>query len=124
MKRLIMKVGIASAVALLLIAVFVSPSRPAGGEFLYWASHTVKTGSIRTCYDFANDVMRQQNFRSIRRSASEVTGSSGRSYAAITCIATKPEATAVVMVVGSDRNETSKVREILTKKIAGIVRFD
>ncbi len=124
MKRSIMKVGIASATALLLIAFFVSPSRPAGGTFLYWASHTVKTDSIRTCYDFANDVLRQQNFQNIRRSESEVTGSSGGSYAAITCIATKPQATAVVMVVGSDGNETAKIRENLSKKIAGIVRFD
>ncbi len=124
MKGLIMKVGLASAVALLLIAVFVSPSRPAGGCYLYWASHTVKTGSIRTCYDFANDVMRRQNFQNIRRSASEVTGSSGGSYGAITCIATKPQATAIVMVVGSDANETSNIRENLSKKIAGIVRFD
>ena len=123
MKKLIIKAGIAGAVALLFITVFVNPSLP-GGSFLYWASQPVKTGSIRTCYDFANDVMRQQNFQNIRRSASEVTGSSGGTFAAITCIATKPQATAVVMAVGGDGKETSKVRDNLKKKIAGIMRFD
>ena len=124
MKRLkMMKLGLASVVALLFITVLVSPSR-SGGNFLYWASQPVKSGSIKTCYDFANDVMRQEHFQNIRRSANEVAGISGGTYAAITCVATKPQATAMVMVVGDDGNQTSKVRDTLKKKIAGIIRFD
>jgi hypothetical protein len=124
MKGLTTKVGIAGLVTLLSLGIFVSPSSPEGGSFLYWASHAVKTDSIRTCYDFANDAMRLQNFQKIRRSANEVTGSSGGTYAAVTCIATKPQVTAVVMVVGSNGNEASRVRDNLIKKISGIVRFD
>ena len=124
MEGLVTKVGIATAIAILLGAVFVSPSNTAGGTFLYWASPQVKTGSIRTCYNFANDVMQRQNFQNIRRSGSEVTGSSGSTYAAITCIGTTPRATAVVMVVGSDGQETARIRDTLRNKIAGIVQID
>jgi len=124
MKGLVTKIGLATATAILLAVVFVPPADTAGGSFLYWAAPQVKTSSINTCYAFASDAMRHQNFQNIRRSGSEVTGSSGSTYAAITCIGTTPRATAVVMVVGSNGQETSQVRDNLRKKIAGIVQID
>ena len=91
---------------------------------LYWGGTLVKTGSVRTCMSFAADAMRNSGMQNIRSSASEVTGTSGRSYAAITCVATNPNATAIVMVTGEDGGETMRVRDVLRQKIAGMIKFD
>lgn len=92
--------------------------------FLQWGSTAVKTASVPSCFTFAETAMRGLNFQNIRRSQAEVTGSSGGTYAAVTCIATAPRATAVVMVVGDNGPETARVRDSLRSKIAGIIRFD
>ncbi len=103
---------------------FLSTAKTAQAAFLYWGSTAVKTASTGTCFDFAYNTMRNLNFQNIRRSQSEVAGSSGGSYAAITCVATAPSATAMIMVVGDDGGETARVRDDLRNKIAGIIRFD
>ncbi|PSB20696.1 hypothetical protein C7B65_07315 [Phormidesmis priestleyi ULC007] len=103
---------------------FLSTAKTAQAAYLYWGSTAVKTASTKTCFDFAYDTMRNLNFQNIRRSQNEVAGSSGGSYAAITCFATTPRATAIVMVVGDNGNETARVRDDLRNKIAGIIRFD
>ena len=103
---------------------FLSSAKTAQAAFLYWGSTTVNTASTRTCFDFAYDTMRNLNFQNIRRSQNEVAGSSEESYAAITCVATAPRTTAIVMVVGDNGSETARVRDDLCNKIAGIIRFD
>ncbi len=68
--------------------------------------------------------MRGLKFQNVRRSQNEVAGTSGGTYAAITCVATTPRATAIVMVAGNDASETARVRDSLRQKVAAIVRFD
>lgn len=115
----------ATSVALSLAGLcFLSTAKAAQAAYLYWGSTVVKTASTKTCFDFAYDSLRSLNFQNIRRSQNEVAGSSGGSYAAITCVATNPRATAMVMVIGEDGGETARVRDNLRNKIAGIIRFD
>ncbi len=124
MKKFAATAALASLFALIISAVYAIPSRGAGGNYLYWGTTPVKNASLNVCYDFANDSMRHQNFSNIRRSGSEVTGSRGGAYAAITCIGTAPRATAVVMVVGGDANETARARDDLRSQVARMIRFD
>ena len=65
--------------------------------------------------------MRSQGFQNIRHSPSEVTGWSGGTYAAITCVGTSPRATAVVATVGGNNNEAARLRDLLREKIHGII---
>lgn len=124
MRWIITRAAIASISVILVGVISAPPSQTAAGNFLYWAKTPVKTGSMNTCYDIANDAMRQLNFQNVRRSSIEVAGSSGGTYAAITCIGTTPRVTAVVMVVGGNANETLQVRDRLRDKVASIIRFD
>ncbi len=124
MKKFAAKAAFASLFALIISAAFAIPSHSAGGNYLYWGSTPVKTSALNVCYEFAETAMRGQNFRNIRRSGSEVTGSRGGAYAAITCIGTAPRATAVVMAVGGDGNETARARDDLRTQVARIIRFD
>jgi hypothetical protein len=117
-------IGMAGVTLSLIGVSFLSTAKTAQAAYLYWGSTAVKTASTKTCFDFAYDTMRNLNFQNIRRSQNEVAGSSGGSYAAITCVATAPRTTAMVMVVGDNGNETARVRDDLRNKIAGIIRFD
>jgi hypothetical protein len=99
-------------------------SGPALAVSLYWASTAVKTASIKECLGFADTAMRGLNFQKVRRSQNEVAGTSGGTYAAVTCVGTAPRATAIVMVAGNDGGETARVRDSLRQKVAAIVRFD
>jgi hypothetical protein len=103
---------------------FLVMSGTAQAAYLYWASTPVKSVSVSTCFDFAYSVMQSQNLQGIRRTQSEVAGSSGSMYASITCIKTPKRATAVVMVAGDDGNETIRLRDSLRNQISQIVRFD
>ncbi|XGV97067.1 MAG: hypothetical protein ACAF41_30645 [Leptolyngbya sp. BL-A-14] len=118
------KIGTVSVALSLAGLSFLPTAKAAQAAYLYWGSTAVKTDSVRTCFAFAYDAMRNLNFQNIRRSQNEVAGSSGGTYASITCIATNPRATAIVMVVGEDGSETARVRDDLRTKIAGIIRFD
>jgi len=91
---------------------------------LYWVETPVKTGSYSACIAFAGDAMRLSNVQNIRRLPNEVAGTSGNSYAAITCVGTRPNATAIVMVAGENGVEAMRLRDTLRAKIAGIIRFD
>ncbi len=124
MQKSLRKVGLVGITLSLIGVSFLSTAKATQASFLYWGSTGVKTASTKTCFDFAYTAMQSLNFQNIRRSQNEVAGSSGRSYAAITCFATTPRATAIVMVVGEDGGETARVRDDLSKKIAGIIRFD
>jgi hypothetical protein len=91
---------------------------------LYWGATPVKTNSVANCLGFAETAMRNLSFQNIRKSQNEVAGTSGGTYAAVTCFATTPRATAVVMVAGTDAGETARVRDNLRQKVAAIIRFD
>jgi hypothetical protein len=85
--------------ALLAIGVFAAQNA-ASAAYLYWTATAVQTGSVSTCFSFAQGAMTQSGVQNVRRSESEVTGSSGGTYVAVTCIGTMPRATAVIMAVG------------------------
>ncbi|MBI4527394.1 MAG: hypothetical protein HY695_26675 [Deltaproteobacteria bacterium] len=102
----------------------LSIAQTAQAVSLYWGSTAVKTASVANCLGFAETAMRSLNFKNIRRSQNEVAGASGGTYAAVTCFATTPRATAIVMVAGNDAGETARVRDTLRQKVAAIVRFD
>lgn len=124
-RRLTAAAGLVAVVVALLISADALSSAPAAqGSVLYWASPTVRTASLSICYEFAEDVMRRQNFQRVNRTRSEVTGHRGQSYAAITCIGTAPRATAVVMVVGSSGPDAVRARDDLRTAISRITRID
>jgi hypothetical protein len=107
------------------VAVFVGLAlQSAQAASLYWASTPVKTSSVRTCIAFAGDAMRLTNMQNIRRQPNEVAGTTGGTYAAITCLATGSRATAMVMTAGDNGAETQRVRDMLRAKIAGMTNFD
>lgn len=68
--------------------------------------------------------MERLHFQNIRVSTTEVVGSIGNVYAAVTCIETTPNITAVVMVIGNNDTETSKARDELSKDIASWTPID
>jgi hypothetical protein len=103
---------------------FLSIPDKAHSAFLYWASTPLKTASVKIGYSFAYDAMRDLNFQNIRQSPMEVTGSRGSVYAAITCIRTTPQVTAIVMVVGDNAGEALRARNDLRDRIKIIQRID
>ena len=121
MKELLKKI---QAVSIGAILVFLSTPNNASAAYLYWGSPRVRTVSVQTCFSFANDTMRSLNFQNIRRSGNEVAGTRGSSYAAITCLGTNPNATAMVMVVGDNDDEVANTRNNLSDKISGITCFE
>ena len=121
MNKLLVKMGMAAA---LLATAAVALPGTASGAALYWSSTAVNTNSVRTCFSFAGDAMRNLHFQNIRRSPSEVAGSAPGVYAAITCIGTAPRVTAVVMATGDNGGAVAQTRDALRNKIAGIVNFD
>jgi len=96
----------------------------ADGLFLYWGSIPLHTGSVPTGYEFAKLALSEENAQDIRTTPNEVTGHIGGTYISITCIATAPRVTAVVMVVGADGVETAHVRDAVDNDIGGIIAID
>jgi hypothetical protein len=105
-------------------AMVALPATSACAVSLYWGDTPVKTGSFATCISFAGDAMRLANVQNIRKLPNEVAGTLGNNYAAITCVGTSPNATAIVMVAGENGVETMRLRDTLKAKIAGMIRFD
>ena len=68
--------------------------------------------------------MRLSNVQNIRKLPNEVAGTIGNNYAAITCVGTSRQATAIIMVAGENAAETTRLRDTLRAKIAGMIRFD
>jgi hypothetical protein len=124
MKMFLMKLRMASITATVIGITFLLMAGTARAAFLYWGSTAVKTASVGNCLGFAQNAMHNLNFQNVRRSQNEVAGTSGGTYAAITCFATTPRATAIVMVVGDDGGETARVRDSLRTKIAAITPID
>jgi hypothetical protein len=124
MKDLLRATNQFAAAGLFFAGTCLSLPTNASAAFLYWGSPKVHTASLNACFGFANNAMQDSGFKNIRRTSVEVTGVSGNSYAAVTCLQTSPQATAIVMAVGEDGNEVAHVRDTLSAKIAAIVCFD
>ena len=118
------KTRVAGITAIVVGAVLLAMATSALAVTLYWGSTAVKTASVAKCLGFAETAMHGLSFQNIRKSPNEVAGSSGGAYAAVTCFATAPRATAIVMVAGNDAGETARVRDSLRQKIAAVVSFD
>jgi len=87
-------------------------------HFLYFGTTPVFADNVPTCYSRVTAAMNGSGFSGVKQSSSEVTGSKGGVYASVTCIATAPRNTAVVMVVGGDDVETRTARDQLRDKVA------
>jgi serine/threonine protein kinase len=94
--------------------------RPVQAVSLYWVSTVVKAASLKDCVRLADKAMRALDFQDVRQSSTDVAAAGKGTYAAITCTATAPSATAIVMVAGNwDRSEdTAAVLESLRSRIA------
>lgn len=78
-----------------------------GGHHLAWGPVQTNPSGFTDCLGIAEIALR--GFQNFRRSQSEVTGLYGMNYASITCI----NNTAYVMVVGSEKNKTAEIRDVL-----------
>ena len=96
----------------------------ARADSLFWVTANLTTGSVKIGYNYAQMALRNKGAQNIRVSDVEVAGSIGRTYVAITCVGTTPRVTAVIMAVGPDANETSRVRDDVRAFITGIHQFD
>jgi hypothetical protein len=123
MKSLLKRSRTKSLLLLVVTLAALAPWNIARADFLFWATASLKTGSVKTGYSFAQTALRNQGAQNLRVSANEVAGSIGRTYVAITCIGT-PQVTAIVMAMGPDGGETSRVRDAVSNAISRIVRFD
>jgi hypothetical protein len=91
---------------------------------LYWTKTPVKSASVKTCLSFASTAMGAVGMQNIRVSSMEVAGTRGGVYAAITCFATAPRATAIAMAAGDNLADAKRLSEELQRKIAVIVIID
>jgi hypothetical protein len=92
----------------------------ARAEWLWWGRNVLETDSIQEGYELAEHALRQEKARQIRKSPDEVTGQIGETYVAITCVATTPRVTVIVMAMGPDSKETTRVRERVRKRVTGL----
>ena len=116
-------VGLAlSLVAACLVS--TRPTRAAGSTFLYWSDPRLRTGSVSNCFSFAKQTMSWKDAQGIRVIPIEVSATIGGTYAAITCIGTAPNVTAMVMVLGTNQSETMQVRDALADHIKKITIID
>jgi len=83
----------------------------AHAAYLRWASTAVKTSSLNTCFSFAHHTLSKKGYGSIHKTSSEVTGSKGGAYVAVTCIGTAPNATAMIMVMSDSDNSAVQARD-------------
>lgn len=123
MKTLLVKIRIVSITATIGGVTCLLIAGAARAASLSWGSTTAKTASVGNCLGFAKSAMQDLKFQNVRKSQDEVAGTSGGTCAAITCFATTPRATAIVMVVGEDGPETGRVRDSLRTRIAGITSY-
>lgn len=121
----LVKAGVVASIMLLLVATTPAAAPPAGCPVsLYWASARVKTAKIPPCLRFAKDTMNFFHLQNIRVSGDEVAGTTTNSYAAMTCVGTPGNATAMVMVAGSNGGEAMDLRNKLRDHVAGIICFE
>jgi hypothetical protein len=81
MKRMAKRSRTGSLLLWAVSVVVLSSWNVARADFLYWAAPTLKTGSVKTGYSFAQTALRNQGAQNLRVSANEVAGSIGRTWA-------------------------------------------
>jgi hypothetical protein len=92
--------------------------------FLRWASTKVKTNSVSNCFNMANATLTKKAYTSVHKTASEVNGTKGGVYVAITCIGTTPSATAVVMVMSDNDASAIQARDEVIQTIKTYTQID
>ena len=85
--------------------------------FLHWSSTPIDARQPAQCFAIAKDLMTKDAFTHVEQRPSEVVGNYQGTYVTITCIATRPKVTAVVMVVGLSDSKTTTVRDMLTTQL-------
>ena len=114
----------------LLVAVFVAGalaifSSPVAAAALYFDKVFVKTSSESTCFRFAADTMRLENFQGVHKNALEVAGTKDGAYVSITCVGrTNQPAVAIVMSVADSFDVAKRAADLAANRIKGIVCFD
>ena len=103
----------------LLAAVAAATTLEAGACGLRWASTGVNSNTLADCFTYAEMALQANGFQNIHKTPSEVTGTHGGAYAAITCFTTQPKHTAMIMIFGNnDATNLSNINAVRTK-IAG-----
>jgi hypothetical protein len=100
-------------------------SSPANAAALYFDKVFVKTSSERTCFRFAADTARIENFRNVHKNALEVAGEKDGAYVSITCVGRNNQpAVAIVMSVADTLAGAKHSADLAANRIKGIVCFD
>jgi hypothetical protein len=95
-------------------------STHANAAALRWQSLPILTDSVDSCFTNSELVLRGIGFTSIRRTPSEVAGSQGGVLVAITCIGTRPNPLAVVMVVSDSDTAAIDARTRVVEELRRI----
>jgi hypothetical protein len=98
---------------------------PANAAALFFEKVAVKTSSESTCLRFAADVARNQNFRNVHKSGSEVAGEKDGAYVAITCVGrVNQPAIGVIMSVAPTFDNAKQVGHFVADRMKRITCFD
>ena len=92
---------------------------------LYFDKVFVKTNSESTCFRFAGDTARLENFQNVHKNALEVAGTKNGAYVSITCVGRGNQpAVAIVMSVADTLEVAKHAADLAANRIKGIVCFD
>lgn len=92
----------------------------AHADAFHWSSIQVDTAELKHCYGMTEAAMKQTRFSEVKKAKNEVTGRYGDVYIAVTCTATKPKTTAIIMAIGNHVQETIRVRDTIRERIQGM----
>jgi hypothetical protein len=103
----------------------IALSSPANAAALYFDKVFVKTNSESTCFRFAADAARSENFRNVHKNALEVAGEKDGAYVSITCVGRNNQpAVAIVMSVADTVAAAKHSADLAANRVKGIVCFD
>ncbi|AZI42566.1 hypothetical protein EHF33_07250 [Deinococcus psychrotolerans] len=109
----------------LIAALTISLTSSADASYLYWTSTSTNAGRTNTCLSFAQSTLSYLGYQGIRVTKGlEVSGSKAGVYVAVTCIGTRPRATAMVMAVGDDGNLVNKLQAEVALRVSKVICFD
>ena len=100
------------------LVVAVLAAAPASAAYLRWTSAEVDARTTDGCFVLAETTLKRFGFQDVRYAGAEVTGQQGPTYLTITCIATRPRPTAVVMAMGDNDAHAVRSRD----EVAGRLR--
>jgi len=84
---------------------------------LSWDTAALNGIGSDECLALAEQEMQAMAFQNLKRDAREVSGLIDASSATIACIGDGPDSTAVIMVVGDEAKENTKVKDNLGKQL-------